>query len=72
MTHTSQPIFFNGLLKNTLMVKEFRTVRITSNLVTSCELFLETEKAKRLGLESIKDVIEYYTRKGIEKDLKMR
>lgn len=50
-----------------VMVKEFRSVRISDNLVSTCEKFLKTKKAKKFGLESIKDVVEYYTRKGMEK-----
>ncbi len=49
------------------MVKLFRSVRISDKLVKTCEKFLKTRKADKLGLETIKDVIEYYTRKGMEK-----
>ena len=52
------------------MVKTFRTIRISEGLVTSCEKFLHTKKAEKLGFETIKDVVEYYTRKGMEKNLK--
>ena len=52
---------------NRKMVKVYRTVRISDKLVQTVERFLKTNKAQRLGLETIKDVIEYYTRKGLEK-----
>ena len=52
------------------MSKTFRTIRISDKLVTSCEKFLKTKKAEKLGLETIKDVIEYYTRKGMDVNLK--
>ena len=52
------------------MVKKFRTIRISNKLVISCEKFLKTKQAEKLGLETIKDVIEYYTRQGMEKNLK--
>ena len=48
------------------MGKTFRTIRISDNLVKSCEEFIDTKKAEKLGLETIKDVIEYYTRKGMD------
>ena len=48
------------------MAKTFRTIRISEKLVKSCEEFQKTKQAKKLGLESTKDVIEYYVRKGIE------
>ena len=43
---------------------------ISDKLVISCEKFLKTKKADKLGLETIKDVIEYYTRKGMDVNLK--
>jgi len=52
------------------MGKTFRTIRISDGLVRSCEKFLHTKKAEKLGLETIKDVIEYYTRKGMDNNLK--
>ncbi len=52
------------------MSKTFRTIRISDKLVNSCEKFLHTKKAEKLGLETIKDTIEYYTRKGIDDNLK--
>jgi len=52
------------------MPKTFRTIRISDKLVTSCEKFLKTKKAEKLGLETIKDVIEYYTRNGMDNNLK--
>ena len=52
------------------MSKTFRTIRISDKLVTSCKKFLKTKKAEKLGLETIKDVIEYYTRKGMVVNLK--
>ncbi len=52
------------------MVKTFRTIRISDKLVSSCEKFLHTRKAEKLGLETTKDVIEYFTRKGIDNNLK--
>ena len=50
------------------MVKTFRSIRISDKLVSTCEKFLNTRKANKLGLETIKDVVEYYTRKGMEKN----
>ena len=47
------------------MVKTFRTIRISDKLVSSCEKFLNTRKAKKLGIETIKDAVEYYTRRGL-------
>ena len=52
------------------MGKTFRTIRISDKLVISCEKFLHTKTADKLGLETIKDVIEYYTRKGMDTNLK--
>ncbi len=52
------------------MVKTFRTIRISEGLVRSCEKFLRTKQGIKLGLETTKDVVEYYTRKGMEKNLK--
>lgn len=48
------------------MGKIFRTIRISDKLVTSCKKFLHTKKAEKLGLETIKDVIEYSPRKGMD------
>ncbi len=50
------------------MGEVWRTVRISDGLVESCEKFLKTEKARELGLLKIKDVIEYYVRRGIDLD----
>lgn len=47
--------------------KNLQKVRVSNNLVKTIEKFLTTQKVQRLGLESIKDVIEYYTRKDLEK-----
>lgn len=47
-------------------MKEFRSVRISEKLVKTCEKFLKTKKADKLGIETIKDAIEYFTRKGME------
>ena len=46
--------------------KVYRTIRISDKLVTTCEKLLDTKLANELGLETIKDVVEYYARKGIE------
>ena len=45
----------------------WHTVRISGYLVRSCKEFLKSDQAKKLGLLTIKDVVEYYVRKGIDK-----
>jgi len=49
------------------MVKVFRSIRINEKLVNTCEKFLKTRKAKKLGIETIKDAVEYYARIGLKK-----
>ncbi len=50
------------------MVKVWRTIRISDGIANWAENFLKTRKSKDLGIITIKDAIEYYCRKGIEKD----
>jgi len=54
------------------MVKEFRSVRISDNLIKTCEEFLKTKKADKLGILTLKDSIEYFTRKGMELEWKKK
>ncbi len=51
------------------MVKVWSTVRISEGLLNSCKDFVKTKKAKKLGLITVKDVMEYYARKGMEGEL---
>jgi len=44
----------------------WHTVRISGHLVRSCKEFLASDRADRLGLLTLKDVVEYFTRKGID------
>ncbi len=46
----------------------WHTVRISGYLVRACKDFMNTKKGKRLGLLTVKDVVEYYVRKGIDLD----
>jgi hypothetical protein len=52
------------------LAKIWRTIRIDDDIAISCEKFLKTEMGKKLGLKSPKEIIEYFTRKGIEMYLK--
>jgi len=40
---------------------------MSEKLLVTCENYLKTREADRLGLETIKDVVEYYIRKGMQK-----
>ncbi len=48
------------------MVKEFRSIRISDKLVVRLERFLTTREANDLGIETVKDALEYHTRKGLQ------
>ena len=48
------------------MVKEFRSIRISDKLVVSLEKYLRTREADKLGLETVKDALEYHTRLGLK------
>ena len=50
-------------------IREYRTIKLREGLVNSVEKFLKTKKARDLGLVSIVDVIDYYTKKGMESNL---
>ena len=53
--------------KNTKRVKKtFRSLRISEGLIKTFEKFLKSKEAKRLGIETLKDAIEYYARKGLQ------
>ena len=52
------------------MAKIWRTVRNDDDIVLSCESFIKSDMGVKLGLKTSKEVIEYFTRKGIEKYLK--
>ena len=54
------------------MVKEFRSIRISDKLVVKLEKFLETKKANDLGLETVKDALEYHTRVGLQAKITTR
>ena len=48
------------------MVKEFRSIRISDKLVVRLEKYLTTREANDLGIETVKDALEYHTRKGLQ------
>ena len=48
------------------MVKR-SNIRISAKLVNTCEKFTKTRKAKKLGIETIKDAVEYFARIGLKK-----
>jgi len=48
------------------MVKEFRSIRISDKLVVRLEKYLQTREANDLGIETVKDALEYHTRKGLQ------
>lgn len=50
-------------------VKVFRTIKLKEGLVESIEEFLESKEAYRLGLTTITDTIDYFTKTGIQKYL---
>lgn len=57
---------FNTVYRDGNMAKH-RTVRLPSGLADSIDGFLETKKAHNLGLHTITSVVEYATRKLIDK-----
>ena len=52
------------------MAKPWRTIRIDDDIVIACETFINTPMNKKLGLKTPKEVVEYFTRQGIEKYFK--
>lgn len=52
------------------MVKVWRTIRIDDDIVLSCEIFMASKMGITLGLKSVKETVEYFTRQGLEKHTK--
>ncbi len=55
-----------------VMVKEFRSIRISDKLVVKLEKYLLTREANDLGIETVKDALEHHTRIGMKAKVTVR
>jgi hypothetical protein len=51
----------------TKTIHEFRTIKLKEGLVESIEKFLDTTRAKKLGITTITDAVDYFCKNGIDK-----
>jgi len=54
------------MAKKGALIKTFRSIRISDGLIIEMEDWLESSENKKLGIESIKDALEYHARKGLQ------
>ena len=48
------------------LIKTFRSIRISDGLIIKIEDWLESKENEKLGIESVKDALEYHARKGLQ------
>jgi len=50
-------------------IKEYRSIKLKEGLVESIEDYLETEHAKKLGIDSISEAVRYIIMQYLDKKL---
>jgi hypothetical protein len=48
------------------LIKTFRSIRISDGLIIKIQDWLESKENEKLGIESVKDALEYHARKGLQ------
>ena len=54
------------MAKKGALIKTFRSIRISDGLKIKTEEWLESKENEKLGIESVKDALEYHARKGLQ------
>lgn len=48
-------------------VHEYRTIKLKNGLIVTVESWLKTPMAKKLGIDTITEAVDYFTKKGLRK-----
>ncbi len=54
------------MAKKGALIKTFRSIRISEGLIIKIQEWLESKENEKLGIESVKDALEYNSRKGLQ------